>query len=61
MIDVFVDLLTDAATDDSLRAVLLRSAGDDFCAGADWVATNSAGQRPRTGTSPRAPRSPRTA
>ena len=49
MIDAFVDLLTDAATDDSLRAVHIRGAGGDFCAGADWVATNSAGQRPRTG------------
>jgi 2-(1,2-epoxy-1,2-dihydrophenyl)acetyl-CoA isomerase len=49
MIDAFVSLLTDAATDDSLRAIHIRGAGSDFCAGADWVATNSAGQRPRTG------------
>jgi 2-(1,2-epoxy-1,2-dihydrophenyl)acetyl-CoA isomerase len=49
MIDAFVDVLTNAATDDSLRAVHIRGAGSDFCAGADWVATNSAGQRPRTG------------
>jgi 2-(1,2-epoxy-1,2-dihydrophenyl)acetyl-CoA isomerase len=49
MIDTFVDLLTDAAADDSLRAIHIRGAGDDFCAGADWVATNSSGQRPRTG------------
>ena len=49
MIEAFVDLLTDAATDDSLRAIHIRGAGTDFCAGADWVATNSAGQRPRTG------------
>jgi 2-(1,2-epoxy-1,2-dihydrophenyl)acetyl-CoA isomerase len=49
MIDEFVDLLTDAAADDSLRAIHIRGAGDDFCAGADWVATNSSGQRPRTG------------
>ena len=48
MIDAFVDALTDAATDDSLRAIHIRGAGDDFCAGADWVATNS-GERPRTG------------
>ncbi len=33
--------LTDAATDDSLRAVHIRGAGDDFCAGVDWVTTNS--------------------
>ena len=50
MIETLVDALTDAAADDSLRAIHLRGAGDDFCAGADWVATNSAGgQRPRTG------------
>lgn len=50
MIDAFVDTLTEAATDDSLRAILIRGAGDDFCAGADWVATNESGQqRPRTG------------
>ena len=49
MIDTFVELLTDAATDDSLRAIHIRGAGGDFCAGADWVATNNAGQRPRTG------------
>jgi 2-(1,2-epoxy-1,2-dihydrophenyl)acetyl-CoA isomerase len=50
MIEMFVDVLSDAATDDSLRAILIRGAGADFCAGADWVAANSpGGQRPRTG------------
>lgn len=50
MIKKFVDSLTDAAADDSLRAVHIRGAGDDFCAGADWVAANNpGGQRPRTG------------
>jgi 2-(1,2-epoxy-1,2-dihydrophenyl)acetyl-CoA isomerase len=49
MIEAFVDLLTAAATDDSLRAIHIRGTGSDFCAGADWVATNSAGQRPRAG------------
>jgi 2-(1,2-epoxy-1,2-dihydrophenyl)acetyl-CoA isomerase len=50
MIDTLVAALTDAATDDTLRAVHIRGAGDDFCAGVDWVATNSsADQRPRTG------------
>ena len=39
-----------AATDDSLRAVLLSGAGADFCAGADWVAANSGAARPRTGS-----------
>jgi 2-(1,2-epoxy-1,2-dihydrophenyl)acetyl-CoA isomerase len=49
MIDALVAILTDAAADDSLRAIHVRGAGTDFCAGADWVATNSSGQRPRTG------------
>ena len=48
MTDAFVDVLTNAATDESLRAIHIQGAGDDFCAGADWVATNS-GDRPRTG------------
>jgi len=49
MIDTLVETLTQAATDDGLRAVHIRGAGDDFCSGADWVATNSGGERPRTG------------
>ncbi|WP_029113572.1 enoyl-CoA hydratase/isomerase family protein [Mycobacterium sp. URHB0044] len=49
MIDTLVDTLTDAATDDGLRAIHITSAGDDFCSGADWVATNTSGERPRTG------------
>lgn len=50
MIETLVGALTDAATDDSLRAIHIQGAGDDFCAGADWVAVNSGGdQRPRTG------------
>ncbi|ULE35958.1 enoyl-CoA hydratase/isomerase family protein [Mycobacterium sp. IDR2000157661] len=49
MVDDLVAALTDAATDDSLRAVHIRGAGADFCTGADWVATNVTGQRPRTG------------
>ncbi|MFY9922461.1 MAG: enoyl-CoA hydratase-related protein [Mycobacterium sp.] len=49
MVDALVVALTEAATDDSLRVIHIRGQGDDFCAGADWVATNSGGQRPRTG------------
>ncbi|OSC30809.1 enoyl-CoA hydratase [Mycobacterium vulneris] len=50
MIGSLVETLTDAAADDSLRAVHIRGAGDDFCAGADWVAANNpGGRRPRTG------------
>lgn len=50
MVDALVGALTDAATDDSLRAVHITGAGGDFCAGADWLSTNEAGgPRPRTG------------
>lgn len=49
MVDALVGVLTDAATDDSLRAVHISGSGDDFCSGADWVSTNAAGTRPRTG------------
>jgi 2-(1,2-epoxy-1,2-dihydrophenyl)acetyl-CoA isomerase len=50
MIDALVTALSDAATDDTLRAIHIRGAGEDFCAGVDWIATNSGGeQRPRTG------------
>ncbi|MFE6862189.1 enoyl-CoA hydratase/isomerase family protein [Nocardia sp. NPDC057668] len=49
MIETLVASLTDAATDDSLRAIHLTGAGDDFCAGVDWVASNSRARRPRTG------------
>ncbi|MDT5256249.1 MAG: 2-(1,2-epoxy,2-dihydrophenyl)acetyl-CoA isomerase [Mycobacterium sp.] len=48
MTENLVDALTSAAADDSLRAIHIRGAGDDFCAGADWVAANDR-QRPRTG------------
>ncbi|AGL36357.1 enoyl-CoA hydratase/isomerase family protein [Mycobacterium avium subsp. paratuberculosis] len=50
MIATLVDALTAAASDDSLRAVHIVGAGDDFCAGADWVAVNDpGGPRPRAG------------
>lgn len=49
MIDDLVDILTAAAYDDSLRAVAITGAGDDFCTGADWVATNDSDRRPRPG------------
>ncbi|MFL0275856.1 enoyl-CoA hydratase/isomerase family protein [Mycobacterium sp. SMC-19] len=49
MTDALVTALTEAASDDTLRALHIRGAGHDFCAGADWVATNAGGQRPRTG------------
>ena len=49
MVDALVATLTDAATDDSLRAIHVRGGGADFCSGADWVSTNSGGGRPRAG------------
>ena len=50
MIEKLVDTLTEAAADDSLRAIHIRGAAEHFCGGADWVATNSpGGQRPRSG------------
>ncbi|UXA19618.1 enoyl-CoA hydratase/isomerase family protein [Mycobacterium sp. SMC-4] len=49
MIGELVDVLTRAATDDSLRAVHLSGNGGNFCAGADWVATNRDDRRRRTG------------
>jgi len=46
-----VGALEAAATDDSLRVVVITSTGDDFCSGADWVATNApAGEKPRPGS-----------
>jgi 2-(1,2-epoxy-1,2-dihydrophenyl)acetyl-CoA isomerase len=46
-----IEALEGAATDDTLRVVLLTSAGDDFCSGADWVASNRAGgDKPRPGS-----------
>jgi len=47
MIDELVAVLTAAATDDRLRAVCITGGGADFCSGADWVATNADGARPR--------------
>lgn len=49
MIDSLVSALTEAATDDTLRTVHISGHGSDFCAGVDWVATNSSGRRPRSG------------
>jgi 2-(1,2-epoxy-1,2-dihydrophenyl)acetyl-CoA isomerase len=44
-----VSILERAATDDSLRVIHLKAVGDDFCSGADWVASNTDGApKPRT-------------
>ena len=46
-----IEALEAAATDDARRVVLITGTGDDFCAGADWVATNTVeGPKPRTGS-----------
>jgi 2-(1,2-epoxy-1,2-dihydrophenyl)acetyl-CoA isomerase len=46
-----VTTLEEAATDDTLRVVVISGAGPDFCSGADWVASNRDGQhRPRPGS-----------
>jgi 2-(1,2-epoxy-1,2-dihydrophenyl)acetyl-CoA isomerase len=41
-----------ASVDDSLRVVVIRGSGEDFCSGADWVARNTGGasERPRVGS-----------
>lgn len=44
-----IDVLEAAALDDSFRAVLLTSTGDDFCSGSDWVGANSGDEKPRPG------------
>ena len=50
MIGTLVETLAAAATDPELRAIHLGSTGPDFCAGVDWVSSNSpGGPRPRTG------------
>lgn len=40
-----------ASVDESLRVIVFETTGDDFCTGADWVATNAGDDvRPRTGS-----------
>ncbi len=53
MIETLIRTLTDAATDDSLRAIHITGAGDNFCSGADWLATND---KPADGSRPARPR-----
>ena len=52
MMAAMIGALEDAATHDDVRVVLLEGEGDHFCAGADWVARNTAtGERkPRAGS-----------
>lgn len=51
MLAGLIAAISDSATDESVRAILLTSEGDDFCTGFDIVARNaSGGQRPRVGS-----------
>ena len=47
-----VRALEDAATDESLRAIVISSTGPDFCSGADWVSTQHATKGSATGPGP---------
>lgn len=50
MVRTMLDALEAAAIDDELRGVLITAEGDNFCSGADWVATNTPGApKPRVG------------
>lgn len=51
MMSGLIEALSAAGTDEAVRVVLLRGAGEHFCAGADIVARNApGGDRPRTGS-----------
>ncbi len=45
-----VEVLEEAALDESLRVIHLTGNGDDFCSGSDWVAANTSVGRPRPGS-----------
>ena len=50
MVRQLVRTFEEAAVDDTVRAISISSEGGNFCSGADWVATNTAGApRPRVG------------
>jgi 2-(1,2-epoxy-1,2-dihydrophenyl)acetyl-CoA isomerase len=49
-VGLVIDALEAAATADDLRVIVLEGAGEHFCSGADWVASNSAGGKPRPGS-----------
>ena len=46
----FVAALEAAATNDELRVIVIEGAEGHFCSGADWVASNTGGTRPRPGS-----------
>ena len=47
-----IEALEAASVDDGVRVVVLSGAGDNFCSGADWVASNTAAPatKPRAGS-----------
>jgi 2-(1,2-epoxy-1,2-dihydrophenyl)acetyl-CoA isomerase len=54
-VGLVIDALEAAATSDALRLIVLEGAGEHFCSGADWVASNSTvsnstAGKPRTGS-----------
>lgn len=50
MILALVDLVEGAGLDESVRVIVLDGAGDHFCTGADIIAKNAGGERPRVGS-----------
>jgi 2-(1,2-epoxy-1,2-dihydrophenyl)acetyl-CoA isomerase len=49
---ILVAALESAATDDALRVIVIEGAGEDFCSGADWVASNPGREGPRADGDP---------
>jgi 2-(1,2-epoxy-1,2-dihydrophenyl)acetyl-CoA isomerase len=45
-----IECLEQAGQDEELRVILLSGEGEHFCAGADWLARNAPGERPRAGS-----------
>jgi 2-(1,2-epoxy-1,2-dihydrophenyl)acetyl-CoA isomerase len=45
-----IDAISAAGMDDRVRVILLEGAGDHFCGGADIIARNTSGERPRAGS-----------
>jgi 2-(1,2-epoxy-1,2-dihydrophenyl)acetyl-CoA isomerase len=50
MIVALADVVAQAGRDEGVRVIVLAGAGEHFCAGADIVAKNAAGTRPRVGS-----------
>lgn len=50
VVAAMIEALTTAGPDESVRVVVLRGAGDHFCAGFDIVGRNAGTQRPRVGS-----------